>query len=144
MNQAIAMARNAPPPSVTIATDSRQDALNGATLGDSPLAADAVPGEQAPGDRGDEGDAGRHERPPPDGRHDGQASRRDERLPDADRPDAPEADEREHGDHDVGRQDQGGGTADEGGQRPRRRPPAQHGQAVHREQDRHGRQAVQP
>ena len=62
-----------------------------------PAGHDAMAGQQAPGDRGDEGDAGRHERPPPDGRHDGQASGREERLPDADRPDAPDADERRAG-----------------------------------------------
>ena len=37
-NQAIAMARNAPAPSVMMAMDSRQDALNGDTPGASPLA----------------------------------------------------------------------------------------------------------
>ena len=84
-----------------------------------PAAHHPVAGDESPGDGRDEGDAGRDERPAPDGRDLGQPSRREQGLADAHGPHGPDPDQRQRGDRDVCRQDHRGGAADERRQRPR-------------------------
>jgi len=128
---------------MTIATVSRQNALNGETLGESPLVPMSCPVKAPQSDGGEDRDAGGDVGPLPDGWDLGQASLGQECLRDPEGQHAPDPDKRQYRDHDMRGQDDRRGSSDEGGQGPARRATAQDGKAVHREDDRHGRQAVQ-
>ena len=82
----------------TIATVSRQNALNGDTLGDSPLLPTPCPVRRPQPTVATTAMPVASERPPPDGRDDrAGAASASERLADPDRPDAPDADQRRAG-----------------------------------------------
>ena len=136
MNQAIAIARNAPDQSTMMATDSRQNALNGATLGDSPLPPTPCPVSRPQATVATSAmpvatnvcrqigvTVGRR-----------RVSRR-ATVRSGWPTTLPDADEREHGDHDVGRQDQAAALPTNAASAQVARPTAEHGEAVHREQD---------